>query len=294
MAKKITFTLLVLLIASAFVFVSCDQEAGGTDKPGKQEGSKIEIEVRDPLEENTKGTPAVITDLYNMNFDESAESSNDSDVAVDGASATKAPGQGINGSTALAVTTSTNYGTTLIDITPYYAEGKSYYVEASLKNNGSTNTTGLTAYVSYTVCSGVVKDYFDEYYDCDDIYGAPFMDEDDAIALFGDTYQTRGTLLGIELKDDSYITLSGIIPAVEIDSMIVEQTKKYAESEDDEVSLDYLNVCFYVGDYPNQNGRSFLIDDVVIIDLNSEIEATGKTHRAKESEGDGGDSASQD
>ena len=76
--------------------------------------------------------------------------------------------------------------------------------------------------------------------------------------------------------------------------MIVEQTKKYAESEDDEVSLDYLNVCFYVGDYPNQNGRSFLIDDVVIIDLNSEIEATGKTHRAKESEGDGGDSASQD
>ena len=36
MAKKITFAMLVLLIVSAFVFVSCTQEAGGKPTPPKQ------------------------------------------------------------------------------------------------------------------------------------------------------------------------------------------------------------------------------------------------------------------
>ena len=288
MAKKIALLMIVVLIVSACLFVSCGQTpGGGGNKPNP---SGVDIEVRDPLEENTyDGTVIVLTDpdlesdyydpLYNMNFDSSTDSS---DARADGSNTSIVEGAGVGNTNALRVETPTyNYGCIYVDLTPYYAEGKSFYVEASLKDNGSTNTTDLKAYFSYTVCSGAVKDAFDEEYDCDDIYGAPFMDEDEATLLLGDDaakYPTRGTLVPIALKADEYITVSGIIPAVEIDEMIVNQTKLYAQTEEDEPSLEYLYVCFQVGDYPNQKDRDFYIDNIVIVDLNGEIEPTGKTH----------------
>lgn len=295
MAKKITLIMFVLLIASAFVFVSCKQ---GPEKPqgqGGQQTGTVDLELPDPIEENTFEHTVEVLDLWNTDFERGEGALGGegatSDLSLDGASGVIVVGQGVNGSQALAVDTgSCKYGSTFVDLTEYYAPGKSYYVEASLKNNGSTNIDDLKAYLSYTVCSGVVKDYYkdhflgkdeEDYYDCGDIYGYPFMTEDDALNLYGSDYPTRGTTLGIALKDDQYITVSGIIPATEIDAMILDQTKKYALYEDDEASLDYFNVCFFVGDYPNQNGRQFYIDNVIVVDLNAEIEAIGKTHKPK-------------
>ena len=284
MAKKITLSLLIMLVITAFVFVSCNQDTAGSGGGGKPSGkAKIELDIRDAITENVFDDHVETLDLYNMNFEQGLGSDYDTDLQFDAAKGTIVADLGVGGSKAMDVVTSDNYGTTIVDITDYYGLGKSYYVEASIKNNGSTNTKGLVAYVSYTVCSGTVKDYVDAEYDCDDIYGAPFMEEEEALNLFGADYPTRGTQVGIELKDD-YITLSGIIPATEIDEMIINQTKEYAESYDDEPTLDYLYVCFYVGEYPDQNGRHFLIDNIVIKDLNADMETTGKTHKAKSSE----------
>ena len=267
MAKRLTFVLVVLLICSAFMFVSCKQD------PGEELGE---------VENKTGVKSENLCD--NGNFDgESATM-----VVGDGAGLEPTAGVGVGGSKGGVVTTSEDYGCIYVDMTSLYGRGKSYLVKASFKNNGTGTEAGivaglratpdLTVHMSMTVQSGAVQDAikfqptWDDYYDCDDIYGGDFMDEEDAEALYGVTPVEFATING-----DTFVTITGVIPATTIDEFITEQTEKYGSGIP---TLRRLYVCFYVGVDGDLNQYSYIVDDVEIYDLNSEITTTGMTWTA--------------
>lgn len=270
MAKKITLLMIVMLLVSALVFVSCSQ---GT------------VEKKDPytppvLEaiENKLGTVGDDNLVFNGDF----ETGTVSFVTGDGASATiVAAGEGNN---ALSVKTAEKYGCIYVDITDYYGRGKSYYIEAKAKNDGTDVAKDLTAQFSFTICSGAVEAEATKqkkaghnesngpgyYYNYDEIYGAPAFDDTEGIFL-----PIEGDGEPANLKDGNWHTLAAILAAEEIDSFLAEQTAKYKATEQ---TMSRLYVCFYVGVDGKLDNYSYLVDDFVIKDLNSELPIEGKTY----------------
>ena len=112
MTKKITFTLLVMLIVSAFVFVSCNQEQ---NVPGPAPTP------REPVVNELGEESANL--VYNGDFNNGT----DSDVVEDGSEIAIQADTGIGGSGALYVfqNSGEGYGEVMVDITKYYGRGKS-------------------------------------------------------------------------------------------------------------------------------------------------------------------------
>ena len=193
------------------------------------------------------------------------ESGSETDVLPDGSICVITEGTGTNGSKALAVTQNQDYGEVYLDLTEYYGRGKSFYIEASYRNNDSVKNTDLTAKLFYLVVSEAVYNSFDWYPDCEMIYDGELVTPEDAEDVFG----LLTNNVSPQLLDDGYVTLSAIIPADEIDMILEETTKQYGSGDP---KLKYLQVVLYVGEDLDQDGYSYYLDDVKVIDLNSEID----------------------
>ena len=280
MAKKITFTMLVLLIVSAFVFVSCEQEAGGGGVPGPAPTPKAKIE-------NVAGEVS-----GNIVFGGDFENGDDHDIDGDGAAITIVEGQGIDGSHALLVEPSEQYGEVWMDITKYYGAGKSFYVEGWFKNVGGegTKTIDLTAKLSFNIVTGGGYTKTGQTYDIPGQYDGSWLSDDEAEEIFGIETNCGGE----DFSSGEWVKVSAILDAEQIDAVM--------KSEDDQCHWDgeqtmyLLGVVWYVGDYNNggQDGYKYLLDNLVIKDLNRELPTQGRTYEApeepeEEEEEEGGD-----
>jgi hypothetical protein len=260
MTKKIALLMVVMLLASALVFVSCSQNT--VPRPNTDDDD------REPVE-NTVGD---ISDnlLTNGSFDSpnTAELSDTEDSGtlgfVDGA---------------LSVDTGTiDYGQVHIDLTKYYARGKSYYIQASFKNNGTTGKINMNANIDCTVVSGAVQDAVDRmnwegYYSCPEIYEGGLLEEgDDALASFSDFLEDTTLDVvpvianGLEINDTSFVTVGAILDAETIDMLLTNTTNIYSPGTTP--TMYKMLVNFYVGDGKDCSGYKYLLDDIVIYDLN--------------------------
>lgn len=274
MVKKLSLTfMLCVLLCSTLVFVSCEPEPIPAPAPTPNPKTPVE-DVLGTVGENI---------VYNGDF----ETGSETDVTADGSSMVLTPSVGVNGSSAMAVLQNETYGEVYVDFTSDYGRGKSYLISASFKNNGSTNTSDLTARISFTVVSGAVMDAvgkygWEAYYDCDDIYGGELLSDDEAEEVFGMVTNVAGETI----VDDKYVTVSGILPATVIEDLLVSTTDKYGSGDP---TMAMLLATIYVGTYPNQNGYSYYLDNVVIKDLNSELKRQGRTYKAPDTGDDDDD-----
>ena len=262
MTKKITFTLLVMLIVSAFVFVSCQQEQ---NVPGPAPTP------REPVVNELGEESANL--VYNGDFNNGT----DTDVTEDGSEIEIQATTGIEGSGALYVfqNSGEGYGEVMVDITKYYGRGKSYYVEASFKNVGGEGTpaTDIMAKISFSVVSGAGYDKYQKTYDVPGQYDYSWIDDAQALEIFE---KKTGGAGGVDISDGEWHTISGVLDAETIDTMITTQTQDHGTGAT-EPTLYYMSVAIFVGTWPTQDGYKYLLDNVKIIDLNAELERTGKT-----------------
>lgn len=264
MAKKITFVMLVLLIVSAFVFVSCDQEAAGGGGGG---GGAVKEEPKDNL-------------IYNGFF----EKGDDTDLVGDGASVLVEQGIGMGNTAGLSVTQNESYGEVMVDITDYYGAGKSYYVEASFKNTG-TKDDDLTAHLAFNIVTGGAYDVVGQTYDIPGQYDGGWLEDADAEAL---GYSTNAE--GEDLEDGAWHTVAAILTGDEIAAVMAAEDE--ANGVTGETTMYELVIVFFVGSYPDQDGYEYILDNVYIKDLNPELPRQGKTYIAPpepEDPGEGGD-----
>ena len=264
MAKKITFTMLVLLIVSAFVFVSCEQEAGGGGVPGPAPTPKAKIE-------NVAGEVSGNI-VYNGDF----ESGEDSDLDGDGASIQVVAEEGNESNHVLLVDQAETYGEVMMDITKYYGAGKSFYVEGWFKDAGSTNTLDPTAKLSFNIVTGGGYETVHQTYDIPGQYDGDWFSDDEAEEIFG--IETNN--IGEDISDGEWHKVSAILDAEQIDAVM--------KSEDDQChwtgdqTMYLLAVVWYVGTYPDQGGYKYYLDNVVVKDLNRELPTQGRTYEAPE------------
>ena len=263
MTKKITFALFVMLIVSAFVFVSCNQEAGGVPGPAPT--------PREPVVNELGEESANL--VYNGDFN----NGDDSDVIEDGSDIEIQADTGIDGSGAMFVfqNSGEGYGEVMVDITKYYGRGKSYYVEASFKNVGGEGTpaTDRMAKISFSVVSGAGYNKYKKTYDVPGQYDYTWIDDAQALSIFE---KTTGGAAGVDISDGQWHTISGILDAETIDTMITSQTSEHGTGAE-EPTLYYMSVSIFVGSWPTQDGYKYLLDNVKIIDLNVELDRTGRT-----------------
>ena len=286
MAKKVLMIFLSVMLIASLTLVSCNQDAGGKVTPGPDA----------PDDPDTPDVP--VTDVvdvlgiigknvvYNGAFDDGT----DSDIQADGATAPVEAGIGIGGSGAMHVKQSASYGSVFVDFTSIYARGRSYYVEASFKDSGAgTRDDDPTAYISFTVCSGAVMDTAaaakaqgidgddgGAYYAYDDIYGGDLSENDGTFGTEIKTINTSGADLDEDKDESGWVTVSGILPASVVDTMLIEQTKKYGSGDP---TVQYLFATFLVGTYPRQDGYDYYLDNVIIKTLNDDIPAEGRTYK---------------
>ena len=262
MAKKVLMILLSVMLIASLTLFSCSQE-------GKKPGPAPE-----PLEpvENEDGT-------HSDNLAEGCdfESGDDYIIKGDGSEIAVVEGAGIDGSHALYVfqNSGEGWGETLIDASKMYGRGKSYYVEAWFKNLGGegTPTTDITAKIDFTVVSGAGWDKYHKTYDVPGQYDFDWLSDDKASEIF--EMQTSGAA-GVDISDGEWHKLSAILDAETIDTMIRTQTEDHGTG-DTEQSLYYMAFVFFLGSYPSQDGYKYYLDNISIIDLNTEIETTGPT-----------------
>lgn len=278
MTKKSTFTLLVLLIVSAFVFVSCNEEKA---VPGPAPTPK-EAVVNELGEESANL-------VYNGDFN----NGDDSDIENDGSTSEVQAGVGIDGSAALYVYQDSakdggedvGWGEVMFEATKLYGRGKSYYVEASFKKvgyEGLLETPNFTAHIDFTVVSGAGYDKYGKTYNIPGQYDFDWLSDDDASLIF--ERKTSGGDTGVDISDGEWHTVSAILDAETIDKMIETQTSDHGTGETQE-TLFYMAFTFFVGNYEDmvgkvragQDGYQYYLDNVKIIDLNDELERTGKT-----------------
>lgn len=266
MAKKITFTMLVLLIVSAFVFVSCEQEAGGGKVPGPAPAPVEKVE-------NVAGEVSA-----NLVFNGDFENGDDSDIKDDGSTSQVVADLGIDGSHALLVEQSETYGEVMMNITEYYGRGKSFYVEGWFKNVGGegTRTDDLTAYLSFNIVTGGGYTTIGQTYDIPGQYDGSWLSDDEAEEIFGIETNCGGE----DISDGEWHKVCAILDAEQIEAVM--------QSEDDQchwtgdTTMYLLAAVWYVGTYPQQDGYKYLLDNVVIKDLNKELKRQGATYEAPE------------
>lgn len=300
MTKKITFMLLVVLIVSAFVFVSCDQEAAGTSgggggKPGPAPKPK------EPVVNELGTQKTIIEDI----FDEEASYK----IKGDGSALTYAEGKGRNGSDAILIEQNYTYGQVAIDMTKYYARGKSYYIEAYFKLATDVEGARLdnaVASLDFSLITGAGYEYEgpDDHgvyhpkhqtWDIPGQYDGSMMRNDDAMTVFD--IETNLSEDGEDLSDGDWHKVCGILDAESIEGIITGMDDKcHATGES---SLYEFTFIFLVGKYEEsenqsapgvgQNGYKYYMDDIKIIDLNDDLDREGQTYEIPEEDPDAGD-----
>ena len=295
MTKKITFTLLVMLVVSAFVFVSCDQEAGGAG------GGGVPGPAPKPKEDvvNELGVQkTIIEDI----FDDEASYK----IKGDGSALTYAEGKGRNGSDAILIEQNYTYGQVAIDMTKYYARGKSYYIEAYFKLATDVEGARLdnaVASLDFSLITGGGYNYsapdhpLHQLWDIPGQYDGSMMGNDAALEIFD--IETNLSTDGEDLSDGDWHKVCGILDAETIESIITNMDDQcHWEGES---SLYEFTFIFLVGKYeesdnqqaPNvgQNGYKYYMDDIKVIDLNDDLDREGQTYEVPEEENtEGGDS----
>ena len=264
MAKKIALLMVALLLCSAVVFVSCSQNPsnGGTeDEDDREPVENCVGTISDNLLENGSFTTPSTSELYDT------QDSGELGFVDD----------------ALSVDTGTiEYGQVHINITDYYARGKSFYIQASFKNNGTTGKLDMTAHIDATVVSGAVMDAvathpkWEDYYSCPDIYEGGLLEAgDEALEAFddflNDTTYAPVIANGLEINDTSFVTVGAILDAETIEMLLKNTTQKYPNG-DEYPTMAKMFINFYVGDGNDCSGYKYLLDDIIIYDLNEDIE----------------------
>ena len=299
MTKKITLSLLVLLIVSAFVFVSCDQEAAGTGGGGKPGPAPTK---KEPVV-NELGTQqkTIIEDV----FDDEAPYK----IVGDGATLTYAPGKGCDAeghdsaeSDAILVESNYIYGQVALDMTKYYARGKSYYIEAWFKFAGDVEgarTDNACAKLDFSLITGAGYNYEgpDEQgkqhpkhqkWDIPGQYSGDMLSNEKADEIFD--IETNLSTQGEDLIDGEWHKVCGILDAEAIETVITTMDELcHATGES---TLYEFNIIFLVGTYqeadpettPNvgQNNYKYYMDNIKIIDLNDDLDREGQTYEEEE------------
>ncbi len=292
MVRKLSLTLIIcVLLCSALVFVSCSQEAGGGGKPGPAPTPVPKEEVVNELGQSK----VIVSDI----FDDEAQYK----IKGDGSTLTYAAGKGIEGSDAILVEQNYNYGQVAIDMTKYYGRGKSYYIEAWFKFAGDVEgarTDNACANLDFSLITGAGYNYEDakhpkhQTWDIPGQYDGSMLDNDTAMEIFG--LETNLLTEGENLSDGEWHKVCGILDAENIESIITNMDELCNETG--ESSLYEFTFIFLVGTYqdadvgPGQNGYKYYMDNIKIIDLNSEIDVEGQTYEdpeEEEGEGEGGD-----
>ncbi len=256
MVKKATLIMIIcMLLVSACVFVSCKEEP--LAPPASQKKERAEVE-------NTVGTPGenLVEDL--------------TDIKEDGSTLEIAAGAGYSGGDAIIVTQTATYGEVVFDLTPYYGSGKSYYVEAWYKNNGSTREDDPTAYVSFSIVTGSGYDATGQTYDIDGQYDGDWMDNDEAL----DFFELETNSGGADISDGAWHKVSAVLDAENIEKVMLGEDSQ--NNGDGDPTMYLLSIVFFVGKYPNQDGYIYYLSDIVVKDLNTELEVEGKTYEAPE------------
>ena len=282
MAKKITFIMLVLLIVSAFVFVSCDQEAaggagGGGGKPGPAPQPKSDVE-------NVLGTQKVIIDY---DFDEEAPHKQ---LTGDGSDLADKAGKGMDDSDALLVEQKYNYGQVAINMTKFYARGKSYYVEAYFRfadDEEGAREDNACAKIDFSLITGAGYNYYPDHqtWDIPGQYDGAMLDNENAEEIF--EIETNLSETGEDISDGEWHKVCGILDAVAIETVITSMDEQcHATGES---TLYEFNLILYVGTYSDdetagQKGYKYYLDNVKVIDLNDEIDVEGQTYEDPEEE----------
>lgn len=240
---------------------------GGLFKQEPKEPEKpVPIPVPIPAVQNEAG---IFSDnlFYNGNFDDDDETG----VLEDGSIIEIVADQGIEGSNALLVEQQMNYGEVYIDFTEYYGRGKSYYIEASFRNLGGegTRTYDITANIDFIVVAGAGYEYQGDIWNVPGQWEGSWMSDYDALDVFG----IETNVFGEDISDGEWHTVSGILDAETIDSLL--DTETYLCGSD-ETTMYFLGAAFHVGIW-KQDGYRYLLDNIVIKDLNSELETQGRT-----------------
>ena len=288
--------MLVLLIISAFVFVSCSQEAGGAAGGG---GGGVPGPAPKPKEE----VKNVLGEKVKAIVDEKFETDPPYVVKGDGATIEKAEGEGIEGA-ALKVTTNFIYGQVAIDMTKYYARGKSYYIEAWFKNaadvEGAREGDDRKAKIDFSLITGGGINYdgpspYGTYhkkgqeYDIPGQYDGSMLGNDEAMETFEiETNLILGEGGGEDLSDGKWHKVCGILDAEAIEYIITNMDELC--HYDGEPTLYQFNIILLVGTYEEesvglgQSGYKYYLDNLKIVDLNDDLEAEGKTYEEPEEE----------
>lgn len=288
MAKKVLISLSVLVIA-ACMFISCSQEAasgGGGGKPGPAPKPKEEVV-------NDLGTQKTLLDY---NFDEEASYKQ---LTGDGSGLSYAEGKGMDSSDAILVEQNYNYGQVSIDMTKFYARGKSYYIEAYFKfadDVEGAREDNACAKIDFSLITGAGYEYEgpDEHgqhhpkhqtWDIPGQYNGSMLGNDAADEIFG--IETNLTTEGEDISDGEWHKVCGILDAKAIETVITGMDELcHATGES---TLYQFNLILLVGTYSDdetagQKGYKYYLDNVKVIDLNAEMDAEGATYEIPEEE----------
>lgn len=177
---------------------------------------------------------------------------------------------GVTGQAWKVVQTETEWSELSIELTDYYANGKSYLVSAKVKNDPDGKHKNAEFTTAWTLYSGDVKNWASrtegkEYYDYDG-------SDSSIVSPWGGKLLTEGAAFGISDSElnlvddltDQWQEIKFIISTDEIEK-IVNNSGVYK-----------FSIAFYAGE-DGPAGYSFLIDDICVVDLNPEIKYEGQT-----------------
>lgn len=263
--KKCTKKILLVGLATilAGMLVSCD---GLIKKEPKQEPI-----VKDGLKNPYEGEDVLGTVSANLLDDGDAdETEGEIYFSNYGVTQTKVDG-GVEGQAWKVVQTEEEWSELGIDLTSVYGQGKSYLISAKVKNDPE-NTAHKDAMftVAWTLYSGDVKNWADaisgtEYYDYNE-------SDPSIVSPWGGALDTEGTAYGY--SEDDFNVPTELTDEWQEISYIINSTA--IEEKVNNSGVYKFSIAFYAGkDGPA--GYSFLIDDISIKDLNSELKRNGMT-----------------
>ena len=173
-----------------------------------------------------------------------------------------------------------------VDLTRFYGRGKSYLISFKAKADpdaGMNKSSGEPVRLYYTVVSGAVKDYMaqrgQQWYDYDDSgtdgivspWVGNFADSKTLSVLTSEKAPSNSHFIQTEPLSDVWTEYNFVIPATEIDRIV------------NNTGLYYFSFIPGMGENIS-GGYSYLLDDVVIKDLNSELPRTGRIYGGEDPE----------
>ena len=162
------------------------------------------------------------------------------------------------------------------DLTPYYGQGKSYLVSFKLKADPSATaegyaSSGETLDLSYSLYNGAVKNWAEkrgvEHYEYDDSdssivgpWGGEFSSDIDTFGEIEEGFEFSGAAVAT----DNWVEYNYVIDTQNIEKKV------------DNTGVYWFGIAMSMG--PEGSGKySYLLDDIVIKDLNEELERLGQT-----------------